>query len=158
MRKALLGLAMLAILAMAPSAMAGGHQEAEPKPGVEVRGGVLGARVIKCWDRDWSVIFVRRSTVGVRVWDYRLTVTDFCWDGTKITDLNSHISVGGPFVPLWDFCCTFTDEKRWNARWSFKRRIEGKFVWVGQGVGFTVTPEVWFKVNGKGGLQFNASA
>ena len=131
--------------------------EAAPKPGV-VKNSSLSlteGATVWCWAGDWWVQWHRRSLAGVSVWKYRLTVDDFCWTGTKIVDLNSHrsVSIG---VPLWDFCCHLEETKNWNAKWSFRRWTEGKFVWLGP-VGVAVrTPEVWFKVRGDGWYDYGA--
>jgi hypothetical protein len=131
--------------------------ETSGKPGVVANAALSAAEgvTVYCWASDWWVQWHRRSLAGVSVWKYRLTVTDFCWNGRKILDVNSHRSVKIG-VPLWDFCCHLSETKNWNARWSFRRWTEGKFVWLGP-VGVAVrTPEVWFKLRGDGWFDYGA--
>jgi hypothetical protein len=110
---------------------------------------------IKCWDKPWYIQWHRRSTAGLSLWKYRLTIDRFCWSGTKITAIHSFRSVKLN-APLWDFCCHLSQTRTWNGTWTFRRWTEGKFVWAGP-VGLAVrTPEIWFKVRGDGFLDYGA--
>lgn len=111
--------------------------------------------VVKCWASPWWVQWHRRSTAGVSLWIYRLTVDRFCWTGTKIAAIHSFRSVKLN-APLWDFCCHLSQTRQWNGSWTFRRWTEGKFVWAGP-VGLAVrTPEIWFKVRGDGWHDYGA--
>ena len=151
---AILALAF-ASLAVVPVASAGTETSGRPAVVADAAISRTEGQTIYCWAGDWWVQWHRRSTVGLSVWKYRLTVTDFCWTGSRIVLLNSRRS-GKTYVPLWDFCCHIGQEKDWNARWSFRRWTEGRFVWAGP-VGLAVrTPEVWFKVRGDGWYDYGA--
>jgi hypothetical protein len=149
--------ALAALAAGVGASVAGAGEETSGRPEVVAEAALSRAEgeTVYCWATERWVQWHRRSSAGISVWKYRLTVDDFCWMGTRIVDLNSHrsVSIG---VPLSDFCCHLDETKNWNARWSFRRWTEGKFVWLGPvGVGVRA-PEVWFKLRGDGYLAYDA--
>jgi hypothetical protein len=91
---------------------------------------LANGNVVYCWASDFWVQRQRRSTVGILLWYYRLTIDDFCWGNNKIVLANAHRNVGGPFVPCWDFAGHLDNQVNWNAKWSRVQTIEGKFQWA----------------------------
>jgi hypothetical protein len=155
MRLAVATTAAAVALVTVPVASAGKETSGRPAVVADAALSLAEGETVYCWASEWWVQWHRRSTVGISVWRYRLTIDDFCWTGTKIVLLNSHRSAKVN-VPLWDFAGHIGQERHWNARWSFRRWTEGKFVWVGEPGLATRTPEVWFKVRGDGYLAFDA--
>jgi hypothetical protein len=139
----------------ANEASAGIKTSAKPAVVVNQALSIANIAVVKCWASPWYVQWHRRSTAGLSLWIYRLTIDRFCWSGTKIEAIHSFRSVKLN-APLWDFCCHLGQTRTWNATWSFKRWTEGKFVWSGPLGLATRTPEVWFKVRGDGWYDYGA--
>jgi hypothetical protein len=148
-RLALATLAVAVALVLAPAAL--GDTDTVERSDVPAASLTqLSGQTIKCWATDYWVQFVRKSSVGIKLWHYRLTIDDFCWNGTKIVLVNSHRSVGGPYWPCWIFDGHIGNEVQKNASWSWKRIIEGKFTWLCPPLIYSKTPEVWVKLRGDG--------
>jgi len=123
---------------------------ASKKPAVQVNQALSRANVavVKCWATPFTAQRIRRSSVGIVVWRYRLTIDDFCWNGTQIVLVNSHRSTYQ--FGLWVFSGHIDNEVQRNAKWSWRRFTEGKFTWIGEPLPFAMTPEVWIYLRGDG--------
>ena len=157
MQRLILALCVVVVLAVFGVAQASAQVQTSAKPPVVVNKNLSLANVttVWCWGSPWYVQWHRRSTAGLSLWKYRLTVTRFCWTGSRVAAISSFRSMKVS-APLWDPCCHLGQTRRWNNRWSFRRWTEAKFVWAGP-MGLAVrTPEVWFKVRGDGWYDWGA--
>jgi hypothetical protein len=159
-RLVILNIVILVLSAVFAVGQARAEVTASPKPTVKINEAmsVTNVAIVKCWGGErmpWTVRWTRRSLVGILVWRYGLTITEYCWSGKKVLSIKSH-RWGKTYVPLWDYTGHIDQERDWNARWSFRRWTEGRFVWT-RPIGVAVrTPEVWFKVRGDGYVSYGA--
>jgi len=149
-QKLVIALAAILVLSVFAVGQASAGVTTSSKPVVEVNKAlsVANIAVVKCFKDPWTVQRIRRSTVGIVVWRYRLIIDDFCWNGTQIVLVNSHRSTYQ--FGLWVFSGHIDNEVQWNAKWSWKRFTEGKFTWIGEPLPFAMTPEVWIRLRGDG--------
>lgn len=149
-QRLILVLTAILVVAVFGVGQASAEVKASPKPRVVVNQELSVANIapVKCWATPFVVQRIRRSTVGIVVWRYRLHIDDFCWSDNKIVLVNSHRSTYQ--LGLWVFSGHIDNEVHKNAKWSWRRFTEGKFTWIGEPLPFAMTPEVWIYLRGDG--------